>query len=808
MRFARVIVGLPLIKLFDYSIPENIVSIIKPGSIVLVPFSNRMLTGMVLDMADVSEEPLERIKPIAKLFEEFSFINKKQVQLIQWISDFYICGYGESARLLYPNGIEIKSYRWISLVSDPKNISCRKGSKKDKIIQLLRQQPLTFSDLTKRVNGSGISQVLKELQEANVIDIERKLHQPKVKPKVEIVYSLDNSKGMKVTDKQKSVLNFLKLGPAPFSTIEFHTKISRGVVETLVKKGLLQKKDREIFRNYQNHYIESDKKIILNPHQKRAISAVVSEIDKRKFKTFLLHGITGSGKTQVYIEVIRHVFEKGRGVICLIPEISLTPQTVARFRLNFGDKIAVLHSRLSDGERFDMWRRVGSGEINLVVGARSALFAPVQKLGLIIIDEEHEHTYKQNEGKPLYHARSAAAVRSKALSIPLLLGSATPSIESYYNSVEGKYEILSLPVRAAEDMHLPNVSIIDLRKTKNVGSADHVFSNLLLEKIENRLYAGEQVLLLQNRRGFSAFLQCTECGFVVECPHCSVSLAYHRKGNTLRCHYCDYEKPIPKSCPSCNSDSIANKGTGTQKVELFLNEIFPKARIERMDYDTTGKKQSHDKILKRLADHEIDILVGTQMIAKGLDFPLVTLVGVILADVGLYLPDFRASERSFHLLTQVAGRSGRGEIPGEVVIQTYNPDHQILKLVQEQNYNGFFRKEIRDRKALGYPPFKFLALIRIESKNEQDCIHSLNIVKSLIMEHGFSQSMEILGPAPAAFHKLKDYFRWQLLIKIDLKKDIKAVHIRSLLRLIYQQKEKLLKKNAKLTIDIDPHWLL
>ena len=808
MHYARVILDFPALKLFDYIIPPEFKKFATPGTLVLVSVERRLTTGLIFEITEKSDFKSDKIKPIVKVFSDFKFISNSQLKLIRWISDYYVCGYGEAARLLYPNGIAVKSYQWIQLSVNSEKIILPKGSNQRKILKLLNSSPMTFSALTKKMGAKNIRNSLASLEKSGHIKTERRLHSPKVKPKLESVFNLSAIVDTKLTNKQKIVVELLNNGPLNKREIINKTGVSDSVLSALVKKEIIQVEKKEVYRNYSQHYEVPHPVIRLNPFQLRAVSAINSSLDKGIFKVFLIHGITGSGKTQVYIEVIKQVLLKGKGIICLIPEISLTPQTVARFQNNFGKKIAVLHSRLSNGERFDMWRQVGSGEIKVVVGARSALFAPVKDLGLIIIDEEHEHTYKQSESRPLYHARSVASVRARSLKIPVVLGSATPSIETFYNAQIEKYELLSLPSRAAGHMQIPNISVIDLRKTSNMGSSDNIISDLLLDKIENRLYAGEQILLLQNRRGYSTFIECTVCGHVEQCAHCAVSLSLHATDNTLRCHFCGYTKSVTRICNSCGSDKLDRKGIGTQKVEKILEKKFPEAVIERMDYDTTSGKKGHEKILTRFEKREIDILVGTQMIAKGLDFPNVTLVGVILADVGFYLPDFRSSEKMFQLLTQVSGRSGRGKIPGEVVIQTYNPDHPIIDFVKHQDFQNYYVKELNDRKALNYPPFMWLALIRVESSIEKDCPQILEQIKSFIQLETKASEIDILGPAPSAFSKIKDLFRWQLLIKVDQDTDKNAANIIEVLRKLFHNKKSIVPDRARLVIDIDPHMVL
>lgn len=502
----------------------------------------------------------------------------------------------------------------------------------------------------------------------------------------------------------------------------------------------------------------------LTPAQQDALQSVVHGLNKNEKRVMLLHGVTGSGKTEVYLQAVRAAVDAGKQAIMLVPEIALTPQMETRVVTRFGGRVAVLHSRLSDGERSEAWRRMRDGGADIALGARSAVFAPFNRIGLIILDEEHEFSYKQ-EDNPKYHTREVAIQRANHHGAVVLLGSATPSVESYYHAQQKHYTLLTLPQRVEQRL-LPEISIVDMReelKRKN----RTVFSNALREAITDRLRQGQQSIILINRRGFSTFVLCRDCGLVLRCPHCSVSLTYHATDHTLRCHYCLYRRPTPDVCPVCQSRHIRYFGAGTQKIEDELRRSFPAARILRMDTDTTTRKDSHREILEKFERGEADILLGTQMIAKGLDYPNVTLVGIISADMALNLPDFRAGERTFQLLTQAAGRAGRGDVPGQVIVQTYDPDNYSIQAVKEQDYKNFFQREIVERRELCYPPFHYLIKIVVSGEDEREVIQRVqnmmerakyNAEKRLI-------TLELLGPAPAPLGRIKRLFRWQLFLK-------------------------------------------
>jgi len=504
--------------------------------------------------------------------------------------------------------------------------------------------------------------------------------------------------------------------------------------------------------------------LILNSEQKTALREISISIEKSQFRVFLLHGITGSGKTEVYLQAIKMVLEKDKSAILLVPEISLTPQTVERFRERFGKKVATLHSRLTAGQRFEEWKKVKEGRCPIVIGARSAVFAPVKKLGLLIIDEEHETTYKQ-EDVPRYNARDAGIARAREAGATVILGSATPSLESFYNTSKYKYKLLSLNERV-DGRILPATKIVDMREELKIIKRFSVFSRMLEEAIRERLKRKEQIILFLNRRGFSTFIHCRRCGLVLKCKRCSIALTHHSGKRKLICHYCNYSAPYTEICPQCKNAYLGYSGTGTQKVESEAARLFPAARIERMDTDTTTTRDSHRRFLSAFKKGEIDILVGTQMIAKGLDFPRVTLVGVIMADTALNLPDFRAAERTFQLLTQVAGRAGRGDKKGEVIIQTFAPENYAVSAGSRHDYHAFYEKEITYRRELGYPPFLHLIHLTLRGKKEERVVQTIQKLALRLKTASAASKAEVLGPAASPIPRIRGKFRWSLVLKI------------------------------------------
>lgn len=611
---------------------------------------------------------------------------------------------------------------------------------------------------------------------------------------------------LNITKKQNTVLQTAIEQPGlNKKQLAVLAKVSTATVDALIKKNLLLWADNNL--NSNKYDIEdSNKRPLLTIEQRHVVNVLCKSIDLEVYSTYLLHGVTGSGKTEVYLNVIAHSLKKGKQSIVLVPEISLTPQMVSIFRRRFGSKVAVLHSGLSNGERYRERIRIQRGEAQVVLGARSAIFAPVANLGIIIIDEEHEPSYKQDES-PKYHAREVAIYRARICSAMVILGSATPSLESYCRAEpEGPYNLLSISSRVGE-RPLPKVHVVDMRREIAKGSGG-IFSGVLLDKISETINNHQQVVLFLNRRGFSTFIVCRSCGEVLKCPHCEISLTYHHNG-ILRCHYCNYGIKAPKKCSHCAGESIDYFGTGTQRVEQEVIQYFPNARVLRMDGDTTGRKGSHQEILDKFRSGKADILVGTQMIAKGLDIPGVTLVGVVNADTILYMPDFRAAERTFQLLTQVAGRSGRGTCPGETIIQTYNPDHYSITTAKQHDYLSFYNKEMNFRRSLCYPPFYYLARILVTGEDQLQVERASREIKEIFdnLRHDsqYQGRIVVMGPSPAALSKIQRRYRWQLVIKGPLAGEVHSITGRAL-----QWWDQINRSKQKVTIgaDIDPQVLI
>ena len=606
--------------------------------------------------------------------------------------------------------------------------------------------------------------------------------------KYDTFYRLGNVNNIKLNEKQNEIIN--KFKDNDLILRKDLVDISLSSLNTLVKKGVLIEEKKEHYRVSYNDTVYEKKELTVD--QKQVVDSVINGCND----VYLIHGVTGSGKTEVYMEIIDHYLKMGKSSIVLVPEISLTPQMIDRFRKRFGDKIAALHSALSDGEKYDEWRRIIRKDATIVIGARSAIFAPLTNIGVIIIDEEHSDSYKQSDPSPRYNAKDIALIRGKTHKCPVVLGSATPSLETMARAKKGVYKLLSLPNRV-NGRRLPDVEIVDMNQEMKK-SKGH-FSLRLISEIEDRLNKREQVILLLNRRGYSNFITCKNCGYTFKCPNCDITLTYHKSSNTLRCHYCGYGEKVYTNCPSCKENSLNRLGVGTQKIEEEINDIFKNARVLRMDYDTTSKKGAHEAMIDAFKKHEYDILLGTQMVAKGLDFSQVTLVGVINADTSLNIPDFRSSENTFSLLSQVAGRSGRSNKSGQVIIQTFNPDHYAIDLVKNHDYLGFYQKEMFIRRQLKYPPYFYICNIRISGRDA-----SYIFDEALKIKKFFDNNLDnviILGPSGSSLFRINNIFRYNIILKY--KNDSSLYLVLNKIVNHYNSNNKI-----KLDIDFNPSQML
>jgi len=804
-RFAEVAVGLPVAKTFYYEIPSVLGEALRLGSRVLVPFKGRKVTGYAIAFpADLTDYPKSHgPKPILDILDERPLFDNRMLAFYRWISDYYLYPLGQVIKGGLPPGINLESQQRLNIT--PKGRA------------LLESNKLTQGELTilRAIADHGEMPLEKgtkrfphwrmhPLKEAGLIQIKQGLKDVRVKPKREKVVKYRGEGQMEdehLSPKGKEVVAFIReMGEISHASLCGKFKGAVRIVKRLKERGVISVETRGIYRDPLSDLISGeDVRPELTPKQVKALETIVEGIDSLRFSPFLLYGITGSGKTEIYLRAIERIVEGGRQAIVLVPEISLTPQLIGQFLERFGGRVATLHSGLSRGERYDEWRRILEGKVDIVIGARSAIFAPFERLGMIIVDEEHETSYKQEE-KLRYNARDVAAVRAKLCNAVLILGSATPSLEAYHNAVAEKFRLLKLDERI-EGRSLPSVEIVDMRREEGKGV---VLSEKLRNALGENLAIGRQSLLFLNRRGFASFIQCPDCGFVFKCPNCSVSLTHHFRGKKLLCHYCNYAIMVPDLCPDCQGYRIRSFGIGTERVEEEIRKMFPRATVDRMDRDTTRRKLSHHRILKKVKSRETDILVGTQMIAKGHDFPNVTLVGVICADLSLNFPDFRSSERTFQLLTQVAGRAGRGMNPGKVIIQTFNPDHYSIQMARDQDFTKFYREELRFRKELGYPPFSRLINIRIEATSQNRAATASEEMgecgRKLLKKRSYGTGIEILGPSPAPLVKIKGRYRYQMLIKGTR---VNPLH-RFVEELVGETRKRWPVKGISLTIDVDP----
>lgn len=767
--FAKVILGgtkKPLDKLLDYEIPQGLE--LEIGDSVIVPFGakNTPVQAFVAALSDRSDYP--KLKSIKEKSELGKCFDADMLEVIKWMRDKYLCTFEEAVGVVVPSGASVKSTEWIVLEE-----KCE-TSKYSDIVSILEENGgvMEYSSLLgcfeKNVSNK-ISKMVKEGILSRKFINEAKVRAKTVKA-VRLLVSCDEAHRLKEEFSLKNtvwaqILEILTLNEfVSLKDLKEFTASSGSAIKTLEKKGILEIFDLEIFRVPKNKYKRQEQIPKLNPEQKQAVFEINEAIEKNEYSGFLLFGVTGSGKTEVFMRAISECINRGKQAIVLVPEISLTPQTVNRFTDRFGKSVAVLHSRLSKGERFDQWRKIRSGDVDIVIGARSAVFAPVKNLGVIIVDEEHSDTYK-SEMTPRYDAKEIAHFRAVSSDAVMVLASATPKIEDFYRAKNGELKLLTLERRANMSI-MPEIYVTDMRQELKDGNKSMI-SRRLKSEIEENLKRGEQTILFLNRRGFSTFVSCRECGFVATCPNCNISLTYHKFDNTLQCHYCGHTIKNYTLCPKCQSKYIRYFGGGTQKLEEEIKNLFPSASTLRMDIDTTGKKQSHEDILKRFETEKTDILIGTQMVTKGLDFENVTLVGVVSADMMLNIDDFRSGERTFSVLEQVAGRAGRGKKAGRAVIQTYSPEHEAIGFAKEHNYKAFFESEIKMRDILRYPPYCDMVLVGFSGPSLNLVTDCAKEFRAFINQTKFNERVEILGPIPSAVSKIKGKYRWQILIKCD-----------------------------------------
>jgi primosomal protein N' (replication factor Y) len=776
--FVEVALPVPLRRTFTYKVTATNVSRVQIGTRVVVPFGKRMLTGYVLDIFDQlppeADVQIEKIKSVSDVLDEEPILTDEIIRLARWTADYYLSFIGEVLRASLPAGMSGKGQRQFSISSEGRSslsgMLLPRHDREHLLSYLEETGTVSEKDLAKTF-GPSASKIIKALSAENLINVSHAPVGAGIRPKRRKVVRLIESYTTDDSDRplnaaQQRVISTLSIagGEMPYTDLLAEADVGGSPIGTLEKRGLIAVFVEEVMRDpLGGSDLPELTDFTLNEEQQTAFVAITDALKSEEYKAFLLHGVTGSGKTEIYIRAMREALDRGRSALMLVPEIALTPVFSRRLRAVFGSSVAILHSSLTPGERYDEWRRIHRGEARIAIGTRSAVFAPLRDIGLVIVDEEHDGSYRQHES-PFYHARDAAVVRANYASAVVVLGSATPALETFHNAKKGKYEYLRLSKRVA-DRKLAVAETIDMRQVFKKFGKDIPFSPQMLEAIEETHLNGEQSIILLNRRGFSQFVLCRTCGESIKCINCDITLTYHRRDKKLVCHYCNYQIDPPVKCPVCTSEYLYFVGEGTEKLEDELRRRFPRLRIARVDRDTIAKRRDMENILSDFSRGELDMLVGTQMIAKGHDFPNVTLVGVVSVDLGLGLPDFRAAERTFQLLTQVAGRAGRGDLGGRVLIQTYHPEHYALQYAREQDYLGFYDQEIRYREKMGYPPFFALASILVKHSDLGVALENARKVRKALDEANSSKACRILGPAPASLARLKGEHRIQILIK-------------------------------------------
>ncbi|MHB0975715.1 MAG: replication restart helicase PriA [Candidatus Aquicultorales bacterium] len=799
-RVAKVAVDLPSIdvdKEFDYFIPERLEGSVSIGSSVVVPFAGALRLGYVVGFADDTE--IERVLEIEGSVDGAPVISGEELELCRWIAERYMSSVASAIRLVLPPGrVRKVSYE---LHANPKGDRSLTPRQREIAAFVKNEGPVGIKELKRRFGEAAVNHVA-ELVRARAVGKRYFVEKPLVREKLERCIkateaglAADGELGK--APKQKALMEVLSgREPVPVREALLRSGASSYQVRSLVERGFAEISQRRVER-IPREYLEAGNGVFtLTSEQMKAAERVIDSATKNKHEVFLLQGITGSGKTEVYFEVISAVLSEGKGAVVLVPEIALTSQMVARFKARFGQEVAVAHSGLSDGERFDQWESVRSGRARVVVGARSAVFYPVSRLGAVIVDEEHEAAYKQTNA-PRYNARDVAIEVARRARVPAILGSATPSLESRFKAESGLFGHIKLTERPC-GRPLPSIELVDMREEPRVGKMKPLVGSLLKMRIGEALEAGGKAMLLLNKRGFSNYLLCPDCGYVPVCGSCAVSLNFHSVGRRLKCHHCGYSVSAPRICPKCSSHRLFYKGAGTQRAELELAALFPDIRLIRMDADTTRGKDAHQALLKTFQKEARAILLGTQMIAKGLDFPDVLLVGVLDADTALYLPDFRSFERTFQLLMQVAGRAGRGDSPGKVVLQTFSPDNPAIQAVVGSDFETFFREELKSRDALGYPPVNSIARILFsgESAEETEAVAETS-AKALDGCPG-----TLLGPSPAPLVRVKGEYRYHILVKTSQPEELRAF-IRERLGASLGRRGRVASN-----VDIDPVWVL
>lgn len=827
-------------NLFTYKIPEFLVDGMQIGHRVLVPFGkgNKPIEAYVFSITDEKEVNIN-YKEIFDILDEYPIFKEEDINLIKWMRNRYLCTFMDCILLLHPKGYKVDSFKEISLSRELENLdiesfytkidSLNKNRKfvinkiiqnknKIKVEKLIKEKALEENINPKDLKlSSNMNNLLLKMKEDKLIDINWNYKSQKNEKKICYVslninpddindYILDNK--IRLGQKQKEIIDFLRYN----EEIEINDlikllNVGKESITSLQNKNLINFQIKDYYRKPDELYDTNKKEIVLNHEQKKAVEKITSEMFEENKKPYMIHGVTGSGKTEVYMEIIDYALKQGLDSIFLVPEISLTPQTISRLKNRFGDIVGVFHSKLSEGEKHDVFKAIKQGKIRILIGARSALFAPFNSLGVIIIDEFHEGAYK-SEMNPKFSAIEVGKYMALKRNITLVLGSATPSVEEYYRAKENEYELITIKERANKKP-LPKIELIDMKNELNLGNKS-IFSYKLQSEIEEALNKNNQVILFLNRRGYGNFVSCRKCGYVFSCKNCDISLTYHKYKNIGTCHYCGYEENIPKTCPECGSDYVKPFGVGTEKVEEEVKKLFKNAKVLRMDKDTTSKKGELDKILNKFKNKEANVLIGTQMLSKGLDFEDVTLVGILSADMMLNFPDFRSFETTFQLITQVSGRAGRSHKEGKVVLQTYDTDHYVIRRSLNYDFEGFYEDEIKVRKIFNYAPLNNMISVVVSGKNESLVEKNINKMYNsliyLLKERCVEDFDFILGPNACAISKINQNYRYQLLFKDD---NIEINLLKGIIKYIcITKKEVVFDKDVNISIDVNPNNIL
>jgi primosomal protein N' (replication factor Y) len=798
--FVRVAIPIPSEKTFTYAVPEALSTLTMIGKRVLVPFGKRQVTGFIIEVMNEAAND-QTPKEILALPDPEPLFDKSDLDLFEWIARYYLHPLGKVLGEILPGGIAVQSDRWLRTSGADATTSQQLTAGQKSILDCMAPftEGLPLSRLRKTMGKSDLYRDLRFLEDKGLVVAEERLNRPAVRTKYESWVALieDNLRDADLTPKQSSLVEYLKgHGEVPVTGLRESFKNLPALLRVLKGKNIIRQSEKEVSHGPRlvSPIGNDGDGITLNEAQEKAVGIIRDCLASGHFSPCLLHGVTGSGKTEVYLHTIAEVLRKEGGAIYIVPEIALTAQLLSRISKRFPEyEVAIIHSGISRSSRYAQWKRIKDGEVRVVVGARSALFAPVQNLRLIIVDEEHDPSYKQ-DNRLRYNARDLSLVRGRFLQATVILGSATPAIQTYFHTTEGRYRYLTLPARI-DDRPLPHVELVDLRIERDEQGLTPLLSRTLIDAIRETLAAGNQILLFLNRRGFHTYLFCSDCGRVFTCPNCDIALTHHASDKILKCHHCDFTLKAGAHCPGCKGSRIRNQGAGTERIEEEVQKLFPEARIARMDRDTTSRAGEAASILKRLERREIDVLVGTQMITKGHDFPAITLVGVIAADASLNIPDFRAAERTFQILTQVSGRGGRGDQPGRVVIQTYNPGHYAIHRAQGHDYAGFYADELALRRQLAYPPFSRIVGLHFSSLKKEEGRKTVNRIGVRARELSGGK-IDIIGPAESPLTRIRGRHRWQLLLR---GKESQALHSLA---------QKLLEWNGRdgieIQVDVDP----